>query len=265
MTPATPGRVVLVHWKPVDVASDIESLKAKGLDVTVTAHPREALHALRDAPSGVLVVDLSRLPSHGREVARSARESKATRGVPLVFVGGEADKVERARQMFPDAECVTWRGLAGAIARAARRPRSAAVVPSERVTGYSGTPLPKKLGIKAGALVGVVGAPDGFGATLGELPERARVTSGNAASAALTIWFVRRQRDFVRALPQMMEAAARGPLWIAWPKQASPLAEDLSQAFVRDHAIAAGLVDYKVCAIDADWSALAFSVKRSRS
>lgn len=264
MTPAPADRVVLVHWKPDEAAAEIQALRATGVTVDVGHETTAVLRLLRARPPSALVVDLSRLPSHGREVARAAREHKATRHVPIVFVGGAPAKVETARRLLPDAQFVTWRGVAGAVKRARARPASVAVVPSHRDSGYSGTPLPRKLGVKPQSQVALVGAPDGFQAALGPLPAGATLAVGASEHATLTVWFVRRQRDFVRSLPQMMDAATRGPLWIAWPKQASPLAEDLGQAFVREHALAAGLVDYKVCAIDADWSALAFATKRGR-
>jgi hypothetical protein len=125
--------------------------------------------------------------------------------------------------------------------------------------GYSGTPLPKKLGIRPGARLGLIGAPDGFETTLGSLPDGVRVVS--VARGPLDVimgFFVER-----RALDRRFSVLARaldpaGGLWIVWPKRASGVATDLTENGVREVGLAAGLVDNKVCAVDEVWSGLRF-------
>jgi hypothetical protein len=127
------------------------------------------------------------------------------------------------------------------------------------VAGYSGTPLPKKLGIRPGARLGLIGAPDGFEATLGALPEDVRVrTVARAPLDVIVAFFVERG-----ALERRFSALARGldragGLWIAWPKRTSGVETDLTEDVVRAVGLAAGLVDNKVCAIDEVWSGLRF-------
>jgi hypothetical protein len=123
--------------------------------------------------------------------------------------------------------------------------------------GYSGTPLVRKLGIKPGARLALIGAPDGFDRTLGELPVGVAVL--RAARGPLDVivaFFIDRSRLERRltALRTALEPA--GGLWIAWPKRASGVATDLTEGVVRELGLAAGLVDNKVCAIDAVWSGL---------
>jgi hypothetical protein len=127
------------------------------------------------------------------------------------------------------------------------------------VAGYSGTPLPKKLVIKEGSKVGLVGAPDGFAQALGELPDGARLRQG-ARGADLVLWFVRSALQLKSGLKRY--AALEVPLWIIWPKQASGVDTDLSQNVVRAAGMGAGLVDYKVCAVDETWSGLLFRRRR---
>ncbi len=123
--------------------------------------------------------------------------------------------------------------------------------------GYSGTPLPTKLGIKPGSRVALLRAPDGFEHTLGELP--AGVTVRRRARGPLDVvvaFFVHRE-ELERRLPALRAALApAGGLWIAWPKRASGLQADLGERDIRELGLAAGLVDNKVCAIDAAWSGL---------
>jgi hypothetical protein len=128
--------------------------------------------------------------------------------------------------------------------------------------GYSGTPLPKKLGIKAGHRIRLIGAPEGFGGTLGELPEPlVIVPAGDEGGAPLDlVLFFTDSADALRARFDALAASLvpAGMLWVAWPKQASKVPTDLTEDVVRRIALERGMVDVKVCAIDATWSGLAF-------
>jgi hypothetical protein len=131
---------------------------------------------------------------------------------------------------------------------------------SAPASGYSGTPLPRKLGIKPGARVALVNAPDGFEDTLGELPPgvivRRRV---QGAEFDVIVAFCGRSTQLEQGLPRWRAALDQaGGLWIAWPKRASGIDTDLGDGPVRELGLAAGLVDNKVCAIDATWSGLRF-------
>jgi hypothetical protein len=125
--------------------------------------------------------------------------------------------------------------------------------------GYSGTPLPRKLGINPEARLLLVNAPDGFDDTLGELPPgvsvRRRLSAG--AEFDVIVAFCGRRAQLERGLAGWRAALhPAGGLWIGWPKRASGVVTDLTEAMVREQGLAAGLVDNKVCAIDAIWSGL---------
>ncbi len=127
--------------------------------------------------------------------------------------------------------------------------------------GYSGTPLPKKLGIKEGTRVALVGAPPGFEAVLGELPAGAVARAGRRGAADLTLWFVRSRAELRADIVSMVLRGKASGLWICWAKRTSPLASDVGEADVRNTALANGLVDFKICALDADWSGLRFNLR----
>lgn len=130
------------------------------------------------------------------------------------------------------------------------------------VAGYSGTPLPRKLGIRPGARVVLSRAPEGFDATLGDLPDGVRVLRRMPVSAEVVVLFTDRRADLERRLPAAHAAILPdGGLWVAWPKRASGLPTDVTEDVVRDIALAAGLVDNKVCAIDETWSGLRLVVR----
>jgi hypothetical protein len=207
----------------------------------------------------LVVIDLSRIPSHGRDVALVLRSGKATRSIPLVFLDGDPDKVSRIRRLLPDAGYGSWADSPGLLKRAMARPLSDPVKPASNLAGYSGTPLPKKLGIGPGTVVALLGAPPGFERALGKLPEGARLRRGGRGVSDLALWFVRSRRELEGDVARIRRQRWSKGLWIAWPKQTSPLARDVSETAVRRAAMAHGMVDYKVCAIDGDWSALKFA------
>ncbi len=125
-----------------------------------------------------------------------------------------------------------------------------------RVAGYSPTPLPRKLGIKPGARVAFRSAPPEFAAVLGPLDDVQVKGRAVGPLDVLVAFFVR-----AAELAARLEALAKaiypdGGLWIAWPKRASGVPTDLTEDVVRELALATGLVDNKVCAIDETWSGL---------
>lgn len=129
--------------------------------------------------------------------------------------------------------------------------------------GYSGTPLPKKLEIKEGTRVATVGAPGDFAKSLGKLPPRAKLQRGLTAPRDLTIWFITSRRQLEGDLRRVAPAKGEGSLWIAWPKKASGVKTDVTEDVLREVILPHGLVDRKVCAIDATWSGLLFSWRRT--
>jgi hypothetical protein len=132
------------------------------------------------------------------------------------------------------------------------------------MAGYSGTPLPKKLGIKEGHRVALVHSPAGFEKTLGDLPGAVALQSGLTGTAPLDVIlaFVTRRADLEQQLSSIRRrmAPAAG-LWVAWPKKASGVPTDMTEDVVREIALPTGLVDNKVCAIDETWSGLRLVIR----
>jgi hypothetical protein len=191
------------------------------------------------------------------------REHKATRHLPIVCIAGDPEKTERMRADFPDATFTTWAKVGPALRKAIANPPKDPVVPKRR--DYSGTPLPQKLGIKANARVGLVLAPKGFHATLGELPAGVVTTTRLAGELDVVVLFGRALADLRANFATAAKClAAGGGLWVAWPKKASGVLTDLDDQKVRAFGLDQGLVDNKVCAIDATWSGLRFARRRAR-
>jgi hypothetical protein len=127
--------------------------------------------------------------------------------------------------------------------------------------GYSGTPLPRKLGIKPGHRVGLIHAPDGFEDLLGpnDATTLARTDVDGGQTWDVAVYFVTRRTRLKRDLAKLAKAISKaGALWIAWPKRSSGVETDLTENVLREVCLPSGLVDNKVCAIDQTWSGLRF-------
>lgn len=129
--------------------------------------------------------------------------------------------------------------------------------------GYSGTPLPRKLGIREGERIVVINPPAHYTDLLGELPESAAITRRLMAGARFVHLFVTRRTALERSLRDARSKLDdAGILWISWPKKSSGLGSDVTEDTVREVALPLGLVDVKVCAVDETWSGLKLMVRR---
>jgi CheY-like chemotaxis protein len=253
------SRVTLIHWNAPEAKDRAKGLRAAGHTVEVlSAGSSETLRKFRENPPQAFVIDLSRLPSQGRAVGIYLRQQKATRHVPLIFVGGQAEKVEAVRKLLPDAVYSEWKRIRADLRRALKAPPAKPLVPGT-MEGYSGTPLVKKLGIRVGSVV-LVGAPAGFERSLIGLPEGVRLTRRLRGPANTILVFVQSRAELAKRFPAAARALAEGgKLWLVWPKKTSRLAGDLAEADVRAFGLACQFVDYKICAVDENWSGLLFA------
>lgn len=262
------SRILLVHWNDREARERSRKLKALGHKTAVLSDTEKRnFESIRESPPDLFLIDLTRLPSHGREVAGYLRRLKATRHVPILFVDGDADRVSRTRSLLPDAEFAKWEDLKTAIPKAAfpktkKRALAKPVVPAP-MAGYSGTTLPKKLGIREKYAVVLINSPDRFERKLESMPAGAEIVDDPKAANVAVLFalsqseLVRDFRPLARALPE------KTALWIAWPKKASGVTTDLTENVIREFGLGAGWVDYKVCAIDETWSGLCFARRTS--
>ncbi len=251
----------MIHWKSAEASKRTKILQSAGYDVSPEALSPASFKEMRENPPDAVVIDLSRIPSQGRDVGLGIRKYKDTRHVPLVFVEGDPEKVKRVRQLLPDAAYTTWDRILDELKMAIAHPPKAPVVPSSAMAGYEGASLPKKLGIKPNAVVYLIDAPEGFEKKIAKLPDGVSFARIIPKKNDLTIWFVKSQKELEQRANQIRPQIGKGGLWIAWPKKSSGFTSDLSQATVRKIGLDSGLVDYKVCSIDKTWSGLKFAVR----
>ena len=255
-------RIRLVHWNETEAHERADRISV--LDYDVTADVPDGSTYFRDVshdPPDAFVIDLSRLPTQGRDLALVLRSHQATRFVPLIFIEGDPSKTSAVKELLPDATYTDWPDIAGVLSRAIADPPHDPIVPS-LMAGYTTKALTDKLGIRQGSSVALVEAPEDFEGTLGDLPTGATISRNTDACRSLTVWFVRTLKELEQGMTAMSGHAEAGPLWIAWAKKASGVKSDVTQVVVRRTAESASLVDYKVASIDKTWSGLLFTRRK---
>jgi hypothetical protein len=270
------GRLRLFHWNADEASPVADILLRAGFEVNYEAKfTPQLFRSVCHAPPDAVVIDLSRLPSHGREVATALRGNKLTRQIPILFLDGAPEKVTIVRQTLPDAAYCQRARLVAAVRRCIKERPENPVVPTQMMDRYATRSTAQKLGIRAGVKVAVVDAPRDYARVIGVLPEavefceRACSESGadsggeSSTGCAVTVWFVEEPEAFLTGLPKMRRAAATSKLWVAWPKKAARRDTLLNETMIRDMAIESGLVDYKICSVNETWSGLCFALKKS--
>jgi hypothetical protein len=126
------------------------------------------------------------------------------------------------------------------------------------------SPLSKKLGIKEGARLALVAAPDDFvESTLAPLPDQVELRARTRGPLDVIVFFTQSRADLERGFGKLASALQpAGALWIAWPKRSSGIETDLTEDVLREVGLPQGLVDTKVCAIDDTWSGLRFVIRK---
>ena len=131
------------------------------------------------------------------------------------------------------------------------------------MSGYSGTPLAKKLGIKAGMVLHIVNAPCDYAALVEGLPEGAMITAAGAKHLDLVHIFTKSRAELLASLKAFQKKIKQdGIIWVSWPKKSSGIASEITEDTIRDVALPLGLVDIKVCAVDETWSGLKLVIRR---
>jgi hypothetical protein len=264
VSPTSGGiRIVLVHWNAEEAVPRLRLLRGAGHTVRVFPGKSGGPRDLLARPPALFLVDLDRAPGQGRDMAVWLRSRKATRHVPIVFAGGSEQAADAVRRLLPDAGFTEWTRVRSAVRAAVRRSPERPASPGV-LAGYAGTPLPRKLGIRPGSTVVLLGAPRGFETALAPLPDGVRVRrTARGRPAQRVVLFAGSASDLRKRFPAAVRALdAGGSIWIAWRKKASGAASDLDQSGVRSFGLDAGFVDYKIGAIDATWSGLCFSRRK---
>ena len=123
--------------------------------------------------------------------------------------------------------------------------------------GYSSTPLAKKLGIKEGSVVLLINEPTDYFDLFADWPEKVRIVKDESTKKDVIHFFTLKAEELFSYLPQLKkEIKENGMIWVSWPKKAAKVKTEITEDVIRDFALQIGLVDVKVCAVDATWSGL---------
>lgn len=123
--------------------------------------------------------------------------------------------------------------------------------------GYSGTPLAKKLGLKEGFKIRLINQPENYFDLFEKFPENVSIETNHRLKKNLVHYFTKQVSELTKNIgPLRNEIEPDGMIWISWPKKASKIPTDITEDVIRNLALANGLVDIKVCAIDEIWSGL---------
>ena len=253
------ARIRLLHWNASE-AGKYQSLLAAGghtIEYDERFEPR-LLRQWRTQPPDVFVIDLSRLPAQGREIAIGLRQWPATRRVPIVFCDGAPEKVKKTRASLGDALYCEFSKLRTSIRKALAEPCAEATVPTPMMKRYAARTTAQKLGIAAGSTVSVIDPPRDYLTVLGDLPAGVQFTEDRTASVALC--FVYDLPTLQDRMSELRRLARTSKLWFCWRK-GKTAASGLSGNSIRATAVALGLIDYKVCSLNAVWSGMLFAVK----
>lgn len=126
-----------------------------------------------------------------------------------------------------------------------------------KTAGYSGTSLAKKLGFKEGFIIKLVNEPAYYLDLLTDLPANIRFVNDKKTKKNIVHFFTKEATELYKSIvPFKNEIEQNGMIWVSWPKKASKVPTDITEDLIRDFALANGLVDVKVCAVDEVWSGL---------
>jgi len=125
------------------------------------------------------------------------------------------------------------------------------------MAGYSGAPLAKKLGIKAGFIINLVNAPEHYFELFTDLPAELEFSDDPEIKKDFIHFFTLQKEEYITLLPALKsQLKPDGMIWASWPKKSSKVVTDITEDIIRNYAIEIGLVDIKVCAVDEIWSGL---------
>ncbi len=250
-------RVILLHWKQEEIRERAAHLKGLQVDLYVPVQG-EGMKGLKAfGIPDAFVISLERLPSHGRDIGWHLLQQKATRQVPLVYVGGEPEKVAKIRELLPQAIYTSWTEASAVVRRALAEPAAAEVV--KKPLALSSAPLHQKLGLKMGMHLALIGAPAPLEALVPGLPEDIKIHEmPSPGQVDATLWFVRSEGEFLADLPEIAGLLGNKPrLWVFYRK-----GKGFGWTGMLEAAGAHGLAQFKVMRLDDTWSGVGFGRAR---
>ena len=260
-------RIRLMHWNKIEAQDYLDLLKSAGYDLQYQEKfVPGLLRSFRESPPDAFVIDLGRLPSHGREIAIAIRQSRTTRRIPIVFCEGLEEKIEKVRMQLPDAAYCRRANLIPTLRKVLAEPRKEPVTPVAMMDRYATRSTVQKLGITKGSTLLLIDSPRDWQKVIGTLPPGVTILEdAEDASPSVTLCFVHGLDGLRSTLSDVRGLAKSTKLWILWRKGGSARRGELTGELVRENANDLGLVDYKICSANEIWSGMLFAPPALRS
>lgn len=260
------ARLFYLHWHEKEAKERSRPIVKAGHKVSVHWSLEKTADFGATLPD-VVIISQDRLPSHGRAVAAVFWEANQRRAIPIIFAGGEPDKIAATKTKFPQAVYCETDEVVQAIDEVLRNPPAPLPPKVKRAPphtpGYSGKPLAVKLGVAEDQRIYVAHGPDELDDWIGPLPEGTKRIAKALAPINLAVLFHTSATDLkseFAAVAKLM--ALKGILWVSWPKKSAKVATDVTEDVVRKIGLAHDWVDVKVCAVSEIWSGLKFLRRR---
>jgi|SRR5581483_1505591 len=255
-------RVRLFHWNATEAQPIVNSLRAAKFTVD---YPNEKaleppFRQLRETRPDVIAIDLTRLPSRGRNQAVAIRLDESLRTIPIVFIDGDPKKVAAIRSELPDALYTSRAELRRTLQKAQSMTNPASPVYNKRT-------IAQKLGIRDNMRIGIFDGFKGYENIIGILPAGASFEEEPQKRPPVTIFFVREPGEFLTRIATMRSLAGQSRVWAAYPKKATrqKAGAEISLGYIRETAANFGLTHYKTCALGNEWTGIALALSKRAS
>src|SRR5262245_53790799 len=263
------ARLFYLHWHEKEAKERIRPLAKAGHKVSAHWSVEKTADFGPKLPE-VVIISQDRLPSHGRAVAAVFWEANNRRAIPIIFAGGNQDKVAATKKKFPHAIYCGSGEVIQAVEEVLRNPPASLPPKVKRAPphtpGYSGKPLAVKLGVAEDQRIYLSNAPDEINEWLGPLPASAEQITKPAPSINLAVLFHTSAKDLKKEFASVAKLMApKGMLWVSWPKKSAEVATDVTEDVIRKIGLAHDWVDVKVCAVSEIWSGLKFLRRRKEA
>jgi hypothetical protein len=245
----------------------MDDLKSRIKGFTVEGYvpvPGEGLKGLVEKrPPDALLICLDRLPSNGHAVGHHFRTRKATRGIPIVFVGGLPEKTEKIRKAFPHVHFCPWDTVSKTLDLAiANPPVGMGPLKTSSYAEHTGRAIYEKLGIREGMRLALLGAPATLDKLVPDIPFEVDVTDQPERDTDVALWFARRPEEIEDGLAWITGRMAKPRVWIFYPRTLKKSASGLTWTSIMETAAAFGLAQYKLMRLNEDWSGVVFGKSR---
>ena len=249
-------KIVLLHWKQEEIGDLAAHLQGFSVALYVPTQGEGMTGLKAFGVPDAFVISLERMPSHGRDIGWHLLKQKATRQVPIVYVGGDPAKVAKIRELLPQAVYTTWAEAAEAVRDALANP---SVVVNAPVV-LSAAPLHSKIGLKEGMHIALIGAPAPLETLVSVMPGGIVIHEMPSPSeVAMTLWFVRSETEFFDELPSIAPLLGNKPrLWVFYRR-----GKGVTWTGILEAAGEQGLAQFKIMRLNEVWSGVAFGRGRN--